>query len=133
MKELEGYTVRGFSLFAIELRSGSGGKIIGGELGYSIGATYTSLTGFLDRTHPYSSNLGTLQLVALATLLQKNGYAFWNLGQSFMKYKQQLGAKVTPRGEFLSRWIPAIDKEPKVQLEACEGKSYSCQELVPGG
>jgi Leu/Phe-tRNA-protein transferase len=130
MKELESYSENGFSVLSVQLWSGRQNRMLGGELGYTIGKTYTSLTGFLDRTNPESNNRGSVQLVALAKLLEKNGYAFWNLGQSFMEYKIKLGAKVTPRPEFLSRWIAARDLEPAMALERCAGTFYPCHNLI---
>jgi len=83
------------------------GKIIAGELGYIIGNTYTSLTGFSSREKLYR-NYGTAQLVLLANYLEAEGFAFWNLGQPYMDYKLALGAKIYTRGAFLERWQEAI-------------------------
>jgi Leu/Phe-tRNA-protein transferase len=81
-----------------------GGTIIAGETGYIIGNTYTSLSGFSSKEKRYR-NYGTLQLVLLAQYLQKNDFAFWNLGQSYMPYKFQLGAKQYDRNAFLKLWF----------------------------
>ncbi len=79
-------------------------KIIAGEIGYIIGKTYTSLSGFSSKEKKYT-NYGTAQLVLLAKYLQKNDFAFWNLGQPYMDYKLHLGAKIYERQVFLKRWF----------------------------
>ena len=79
------------------------GKLISGEIGYIIGNTYTSLSGFSSREKDYR-NYGTLQLVLLGRFLQENGFSFWNLGQTYMPYKQALGAKTYDRKQFLELW-----------------------------
>ena len=81
--------------------------LVAGEIGYIIGKTYTSLSGFSSRERRYC-NYGTTQLVLLAQHLEKNGFKFWNLGQSYMTYKLSLGAKVYERQAFLKRWFSAI-------------------------
>jgi len=79
------------------------GVSVAGEIGYMIGKTYTSLTGFSNRDRAYR-NYGTVQLVLLAKYLKKNGFDFWNLGQPYMDYKLALGAKIYNRDDFLKRW-----------------------------
>ncbi|KYJ87719.1 hypothetical protein [Sulfurovum riftiae] len=83
-------------------------RLVAGEIGYIIGRTYTSLSGFTRRGKRYS-NYGTAQLVLLARYLQKEDFAFWNLGQPYMAYKFALGAKVYERSEFLERWFKATE------------------------
>jgi len=78
-------------------------EVVAGEIGYMIGKTYTSLSGFSKREKEYR-NYGTAQLILLALYLQENGFAFWNLGQSYMPYKLMLGAKIVEREDFLKRW-----------------------------
>ncbi len=83
------------------------GRSIAGEIGYIIGESYTSLSGFSSRETQYRS-YGTAQLVLLAKYLEREGFAFWNLGQPYMDYKLALGAKIHSRGAFLERWQEAI-------------------------
>jgi len=83
------------------------GNIVAGEFGYIIGKTYTSLTGFSKRTKEYN-NYGTAQLVLLANYLEAEGFAFLNLGQTYMPYKLNLGAKIYSREAFLERWFEVI-------------------------
>jgi Leu/Phe-tRNA-protein transferase len=78
-----------------------------GEVGYSTGGVYTSLSGFCLRDKNYN-NFWTLQMVLLAKYLQQNGYAFWNLGHPHMEYKKKLGAKIYSRSDFLKRFINKI-------------------------
>ena len=81
-------------------------ELVAGEIGYIVGRTYTSLSGFTRREKRYN-NYGTAQLVLLARYLQKEGFAFWNLGQPYMDYKFALGARVYERSDFLERWFEA--------------------------
>ncbi len=94
-----------FELISVGIRDN--GILIAAEIGYIIGQTYTSLSGFSSREKKYC-NYGTAQLVLLAQYLEKNEFEFWNLGQSYMTYKLSLGAKVYERQAFLKRWFSAI-------------------------
>ena len=150
-----------FRLYSVELYDAQTGELAAGELGYTLGAVYTSLTGFVDRDRkadeavaaqdaakaeeppppetmqvapPDSSSstptgpqvsatslgrrphdsAGTVQLVALGSLLKRCGYSFWNLGhppkratatrEGRMWYKAELGARVLRRPVFLEKW-----------------------------
>jgi len=84
------------------------GEIVAGEIGYIIGATYTSLTGFSNKSY---KSFGTAQMVLLAQKLQDNGFDFWNLGHPYMEYKQKLGAKIYQRDKFLLRWYKSIQNK----------------------
>jgi len=95
-----------FKLVSYEVSSKEN-ELIAGEVGYIIGRTYTSLTGFSSREKKYN-NYGTLQLVLLSKYLEKNNFAFWNLGHPHMEYKKKLGAKVYERGEFMQIWENSI-------------------------
>ncbi len=79
------------------------GEMVAGEIGYIIGNTYTSLSGFSSKEKRFA-NYGTAQLVLLARFLHEHGFAFWNLGQTYMPYKFQLGAKRYDREQFLKLW-----------------------------
>ena len=92
-----------FQLFTPGLLTRSG-QLVAGEIGYRIGRTYTSITGFLDRSSSIHNHAGKLQMHLLARHLQEQGYAFWNLGHPGMQYKLDLGGKILPRQEFLQRW-----------------------------
>jgi len=86
------------------------GEIVAGEIGYIIGATYTSLSGFSSKKY---KSFGTAQMVLLAQKLQNSGFDFWNLGHPYMDYKQKLGAKIYQRDKFLIRWYKSTQKELK--------------------
>lgn len=82
--------------------------MIAGELGYRIGTTYTSLSGFTDKEKG-PGGCGTLQMLLLARLLEEQGMAFWNLGHPYMEYKDRLGAVNLKREDFLKRWKKCRD------------------------
>ncbi len=98
---------RGFKIISIELVCKTSNELIAGEVGYIIGKTYTSLSGFSSRENKYA-NYGTLQLVLLSKYLENNGFEFWNLGHPHMEYKQRLGCVKHSRIEFLKRWDKAV-------------------------
>ncbi len=97
-----------FSLQSVQLLNKESKELVAGEIGYIIGSIYTSLSGFSKKGASHQ-NLGTLQMVLLAQLLQKNGFSFWNLGHPQMQYKLDLGAKIYSRIDFLKRWIAHRD------------------------
>ena len=96
-----------FEIMSIEVNDKNTNELISAEIGYKIGSTYTSLTGFSSKDKKYN-NWGKLQLVLLAKYLEKNNFSFWNLGHPYMQYKFDLGAKTYSREEFLKRWLKQI-------------------------
>lgn len=107
LTELEQGSWDDFELMPVALLT-AGGRLVAGELGYRTGSIYTSLTGFFDRKDRQFNHAGKLQLHLLADYLQTRGFAFWNLGHPHMPYKTELGAKITPRAEFLERWQEVV-------------------------
>lgn len=98
---------KNFKMLSIELYDKETDEIVAGEIGYKIGSTYTSLTGFSSKEKKYK-NWGKLQLVLLALYLKDNNFSFWNLGHPYMQYKFDLGAKEYSRLDFLKRWLSNI-------------------------
>ena len=96
---------KNFQVIAVTLKED--GKLIAGEIGYILGKSYTSLSGFSSKEKRYR-NYGTAQLVLLGQYLQENDCVLWNLGQTYMEYKLALGAKAYERTDFLKQWFPAI-------------------------
>lgn len=77
----------------------STGKLVAGDLGYTVGGVYTSMTGFRVQ---HTQGAGEVQLALTAALLQKMGYDWWDLGM-VMKYKAGMGARVITREAFIER------------------------------
>lgn len=92
---IEIYPDRHVRFYSVELVDVETNTVAAGELGYTVGRTYTSLTGF-SRV----SGAGTVQLHALGRLLYLGGFLMWDLGMS-MPYKLSLGAEDVERDVFL--------------------------------
>uniref|UniRef100_A0A7S0D653 Leucyl/phenylalanyl-tRNA--protein transferase n=1 Tax=Amorphochlora amoebiformis TaxID=1561963 RepID=A0A7S0D653_9EUKA len=87
------------------------GKLVAGELGYSVGSVYTSLTGFRSK-----DCTGSIQMLAMAGMLKQLGYSMWDLGMA-LPYKLELGAKNFPRAEFIALLRTLRDRPPKPHLD----------------
>lgn len=85
------------AFLSAELWSGDGPEraLVAGEIGYLVGSSYASLSGF-SRV----SGAGTVQLAALGALLAARGIQVWDLGMP-MEYKLLLGGRGLPRATFL--------------------------------
>ncbi|KAL7507000.1 hypothetical protein ACHAXN_004211 [Cyclotella atomus] len=97
-------------------------NLVAGELGYSVGSIYTSLTGFSNQ-----DNAGSVQLLALGKLLLKCGFTYWDLGME-MDYKMKLGSELMRRADFVRRihQTRAVNSSTTLQ---CEGKR-NARELI---
>ncbi|MBF0453040.1 MAG: hypothetical protein HQK75_20230 [Candidatus Magnetomorum sp.] len=99
--------------------------LIGGEIGYLIGSTYTSLTGFFDRKN--YNNFGKVQLLCLASLLKKSTIMFWNMGHPYMTYKFNMGAIEYQRRDFLNIWKKFRNEDMVMSLA---GNVFQCDDLL---
>lgn len=102
------------------------GTLVAGELGYSVGGIYTSLTGFTAQ-----NSAGSVQLAALGRLLQRCGFVMWDLGMA-MDYKSSLGCQDVPRIKFLELMHAHRAMNTKLELLAHEGSKESCRVLIDG-
>ena len=82
------------------------GVLVAGEIGYSSGASYASLSGFYRL-----SGAGTVQLAALAGILAESGFTIWDLGMP-IPYKSRLGGGPFLRHQFLPRVREAYHQSP---------------------
>jgi len=90
--------VNAVRMVSVEVYCKKSCKLVAGELGYTTGSMYTSLTGFYD---PECSGSGTAQLLLLGDWLLKKKCPVWDLGMG-MEYKRKtLGAKEVPRKKWL--------------------------------
>jgi len=92
-------------IHSVELWDGE--DLVAGELGYSLGRVYTSLTGYYVK-----DSTGTIQMLAMAGILKESGFELWDLGMS-LPYKAKLGSKTYPRGDFVETLKSLRDKVPK--------------------
>jgi len=119
-------------LYSIEVWNAQTGELSGGELGYSVGTIYTSLTGFSTE-----DSAGSVQLAALGKLLGLCGYEMWDLGMS-LDYKKKLGARNMERSDFLSCVNEMRVKHPHGMIiakdvngiETTRGMDEVCQDKV---
>ncbi|KAL7527296.1 hypothetical protein ACHAWF_002125 [Thalassiosira exigua] len=101
-------------LYSVEIWNADTGALAGGELGYSVGGIYSSLTGFSDE-----DAAGSSQLVALGRLLTRCGFEYWDLGMD-LDYKRRLGARLMRRADF-------VDEVKRSRIEK-KGVSLRCEE-----
>jgi len=83
-------------LYSIEVFNEETGNLAAGELGYTVGSIYTSLTGFSAE-----NSAGSVQLASLGRLLSTLHFSMWDLGMD-MNYKRELGSRVMARNEFVA-------------------------------
>ncbi|KAJ3277179.1 hypothetical protein HDV01_000231 [Terramyces sp. JEL0728] len=93
-KGLVGYQHPYFKFYSIELWKND--ELVAGDLGYTVGSVYTSMTGFYRE-----DGAGTVLLTAIKRMLVKGGLVLWDLGMG-MKYKMAMGAKLYSRAMFLA-------------------------------
>jgi len=113
-------------LYSVEVWNADTGALAGGELGYSVGGIYSSLTGFSEE-----DAAGSVQLLALGQLLTKCGFEYWDLGMD-LDYKRRLGAELIPRSEFLTHVHRSRIENKGIELQ-CGGEKVNAKELVDWG
>lgn len=110
--KLKGY--RPVRIYSIEIWSCETGQLVAGELGYTVGDIYTSLTGFSNE-----DSAGSVQLAALGMLLQQQGFRMWDLGMD-LEYKKKLGAHLMKREIFVEEVRKAREEGPDLILKCSE-------------
>ncbi|KAL7473855.1 hypothetical protein ACHAXS_014397 [Conticribra weissflogii] len=110
-------------LYSVEIWNTETGELAGGELGYSVGGIYTSLTGFSAE-----DAAGSVQLLALGKLLMKCGFEYWDLGME-MDYKLKMGAELMPRMTFV-REVHRSRVQCRDTVLCCEGGRMNAKELI---
>ena len=129
--------------------------LVAGEVGYVIGETFTSMTGWSlknDATtlpsnlsdvwgqDPLFEILGRVQIVCLGKWLQRSGIKFWNLGHPPrpdlpkypMRYKHDLGAKVYRRADFMKAWRFYVNEKIVPEDRSGDGKDEGSSVLKDG-
>jgi Leu/Phe-tRNA-protein transferase len=121
-KHLQGEPVYGVQILSIELWEGI--ELVAGELGYAVGGSYTSLSGFHVR-----KGTGTIQMLSLGELLRQRGFLLWDLGMR-MKYKLDIGGQIVYREKFLSMFRKARALSQVKLCSSTEPNNFDCSELV---
>jgi len=80
--------------------------LVAGEFGVVSGGVYTSYSGFFTE-----NGAGTVQMVLTAQYLEKQGFAFWDLGMP-LEYKSSLGAVELDRRTFIQKFREARRLQP---------------------
>jgi Leu/Phe-tRNA-protein transferase len=109
---------------SIEVWNDSTGELAAGELGYTVGAIYTSLTGFTRQ-----DSAGSVQLMALGRLLQQCGFAVWDLGMA-MDYKASLGCQDVPRTTFLRLLHEHRTVDTSLSFASADMREQNCRVLI---
>lgn len=84
--------------------------LVAGEFGVVSGGVYTSYSGFFTE-----NGAGTVQMILTAQYLEKQGFAFWDLGMPLV-YKSALGAVELDRRTFIQKFREARGLQPVLLL-----------------
>lgn len=112
-------------LYSIEVWSTETGALVAGELGYTVGSIFTSLTGFSRQ-----DSAGSVQLIALGSLLAQSGFEIWDLGMD-MKYKRDLGAQLMPRATYVDA-VHRVRETRSSLIMPRLNKPLSCKSILGG-
>ena len=112
-------------LYSVEVYNVESGKLVAGELGYTVGSIYTSLTGFSSE-----DGAGSVQLAVLGRRLEQCGFDLWDMGMG-MDYKERLGAHGMQRADFI-RLVRRVRVERPNVLLTLEQPRMSCKEILYG-
>jgi Leu/Phe-tRNA-protein transferase len=100
-------------------------ELVGGEIGYSIGTMYTSLSGFAGE-----DSAGSVQLAALGNLLAQQHFDLWDLGMG-LEYKTRLGAEEMDRLTFVETVQMLRGKEhPSLSCESENEYGMNCKDIL---
>uniref|UniRef100_A0A7S4EM55 Leucyl/phenylalanyl-tRNA--protein transferase n=1 Tax=Pseudo-nitzschia australis TaxID=44445 RepID=A0A7S4EM55_9STRA len=111
-------------MYSIEVWNDETRELVAGELGYTVGNIYTSLTGFSAQ-----DSAGSVQLVSLGRLLSNMGFKFWDLGMD-MEYKQDLGSHLMKRKDFVSFVAKSRVTDGNKVLPTTNSNGFNCKSLV---
>lgn len=106
-----------FGVHSFELWD-SKGQLVAGDLGYTIGGIYSSMTGFRAQ---HTKHAGEVQMVLTTALLHKIGFCWIDLGQ-VLEYKSRLGARTIARKEYMERLHRDRDRQTHFGHERVEGE-----------
>ncbi|SOV84221.1 Leu/Phe-tRNA protein transferase,putative [Plasmodium sp.] len=95
-----------------------------GEIGNTVGSIYTSLTGFQRK-----SCAGTIQLCALAKLLEIQKFELWDLGM-LLPYKKDIGSKEITMKEFFRKH--RLFKHQHAEFKTPFMEKLNCSVLIKG-
>jgi len=109
-------------LYSVEVWNAATGNLAAGELGYSCGSIYTSLTGFTAE-----DSAGSVQLVALGRYLSKGSFDMWDLGME-LDYKMRLGADNMDRILFVSTIKKLRVEDQNAELKCDE--RMCCKDII---
>ena len=110
-------------IYSMEIWNQQSGQLVGGELGYTVGSIYTSLTGFASE-----DSAGSVQLAALGRMLAQLGFSLWDLGMA-MDYKFSLGCHLMPRAEYVAH-VRAVREAKGSTVLPSHGRSYNAKDLI---
>ncbi|SBT31656.1 Leu/Phe-tRNA protein transferase, putative [Plasmodium ovale wallikeri] len=115
-------TYKNVQLHSVELWHDN--ELVAGEIGNTVGSIYTSLTGFQRR-----NCAGTIQLCALAKILEQQNFQLWDLGM-LLPYKKEIGSKEIPMKEFFDKHRAFKHQHAEFKVPFTE--KLNCSTLIKG-